>query len=156
MKTLIFITLGLVACQSNKQKDQFSLKNDESISINEEQKDSIYKLEIFKSLPKDLEIGGVCSFYPNKESIANEFYLLVNDMSELAFVKVNSQLTSFKLKEYDEKNSKYVYLNKKFKLEVIVQSRVMEGENYYLNGIIILYKGSQKCDEVNFVGLCSD
>jgi hypothetical protein len=132
-----------------------------SFNVNAQNKNSINKvdsvkkivLEYFNEIPDELD-GCLCYFSKSKSEFIKNHYLLINDFSNIAFLKINGVLTRFELEKFDEANNVFYYINPNYKMKIqITKTDTDSTDEVDLYGVILIETENMK-NETSFFGKC--
>lgn len=110
-------------------------------------------LESFSDFPKEID-GCSCYFSISQLDLKNGLYILVNDLANLAFVKIEEKMIRFELLNHDENSNIYHYIYNDYKMEVeIIERKEVVDEIVLIKGKITL-KAEGKEAKQEFIGEC--
>lgn len=100
MKAFTFLTLlsiCLFGCNDTSSSTKNNKVNDQNSSSTSVKLKEL-KIQVIDEWPNEID-GCSCYFSRNEEDFENAKYIFINDYQELAFMKINGKLKTFKLAE---------------------------------------------------------
>lgn len=110
------------------------------------------KVETFTEYPSEID-GGSCDFYINQNDMNNNRLIMVNDLGQNAYLKINGKMETLLLTSYSEKQMEYA--NSSFHVTIIVSSTETEQyESATLKGTIRIKNTKGETKSFSFIGQC--
>ena len=131
-------------------------KGAETSTANQTVVDSTITLDTFDGYPSDIE-GCSCSCSNTTADLNNDQHICVTSYWDIAYLKLNGQLTKFTLTKYDtlsDGTSIVDYENEKFKLTIECKFIETEYESSSTTGTLRLKDESGEILTRKFVGGC--
>lgn len=151
ISTSFVIAITFVVCIGDNVHNNNRLRLASTISC---QKQGNIELEVFTTLPKEID-GCGCYFFLTAKDKQEGKYICVNNFANLAFLSVNGKLERFEITEHKENSNNYLYSNKTFTLKIEIIKKESGGEETSnIEGVITIKSKEGRELRKIFIGFC--